>query len=541
MQARPQPEMMRLILDKIKAKGYAGARETDAVSSRLRIPSSRVYGFLSQFEELPRRPCRASIRICTGPACAAAGAWAIYEELRERAPAGVDILADPGILRWHASPAVSVEIPHAETTMAGGLAPQDISALISILGEEKGPPYGLARDAMPPEPRTLDGHAPSPWTAAADTSGLPVAWGPEMLKWAAAHRAEASAWIWGESEVAGGGGMPAATVICDAVGTTGESSLDLAACLLHPRAVAAGSALAAAALGSKKAIFYFPWSEPGAAEAMAGTAAELFSGTGIKHSIFKGPAHLACERDIGRAAVIEGMMLWHAASLYGCSGTRAGDPPYAVIGAAEALRIPWQVTEEGTAKEGAESPRFLALSGGEAAPLLLEAPLGWTYEQICRAAGLDAWKQPPKAVYSAGGSVRGVAPGGDGGGTFARGGNAVVLDSLTCMPLWAQYLARDAERDCCGGCVPGRAAPAAAARIIGGILRGEAEEGGIESLEALLAGSGELALCPRLRESFTPLLACLLEFRGEFEEHGLRGTCTAGSCAAAAGAGNRGG
>lgn len=537
MQARPQPEMMRLILDKIKAKGYAGAKETDAVSSRLRIPSSRVYGFLSQFKELPRRPWRARIRVCTGPVCAAAGAWAIYEDLRERAPAGVEVLAEPGMLRWHAPPAVSVEIPGVETTMAGGLAPQDIDALVSILGEEKNPPYGLARDAAPPHPRALAGHESSPWTAAAETADLPEAWGPEMLKWAAAHKGEAATWIWGgESAAARGGGMPAATVICDAVGTTGENSLDLAACLLHPRAVVAGSALAAAALGSNKVVFYCPWNEPGAAEAMAGAAAELFSGTGIRHSVFKGPAHLACERDIGRAAVIEGMMLWQAASLYGWSGTRAGDPPYAVIGAAEALRIPWLIAEDGLAKEGAESLRFLALSGGDAAPLLLEAPLGSTCEQICGAAGLDAWKQPPKAVYSAGGGARGVAPGRDGGGVFAGGGNALLLDSLTCMPLWAQYLARGAERDCCGGCVPGRTAPSAAARIIGGILRGEAEEEGFESLEALLADSGELALCPRLRESSNPVLACLREFRGEFEEHGLRGTCTAGSCAAAVGA-----
>jgi hypothetical protein len=537
MKAVPQPEMMRLVLGKIKTKGYVGAKEIEGIASRLRIPSSSVYGFVSQFAELPQRPSRARVRVCTGPACAAAGAWAIYEDLKSRAPGGVEVLAEPGMLRWHASPAVSVDLPGRETMVAEGLGPHDIDNLVSSLEMDGSLTYGLARDAMPPFPQTLPGNKPSPWSAAMRSGSLPETWGPELLAWAGEHRGEASERIAGAlcSESVAANVARAGIMVCDLAGSQAENSVNFAASMLHPRAVVAGGALAAVACGVRKLVFYHPWNEASAAEALEDAAAELLPGVGIKYSVFRGPANIPCGRDIGRAAVLRGMMLWQAAALYKWGGTRGADSPLLFLDAEEALRVPWLITEDKARGEAWADMRLLSLCATSGAPMLLEAPLGMSYADMFeKKLGSEVTGGDLKAVYSVAREKAVVVPGRQGGGTLEVAGEAVPLDPMICMPLWAQYLAWNAERDCCGGCVPGRTAPAAAARLLLGILLGEADEEVLETLESLMASAGGLALCPRLQETFSPILACLREFREEFEQHALRGTCTAGSCMPAA-------
>jgi len=534
MKAPPHPEMMHHILGKIESKGYVGSKEIESISSRLRIPSSRVYGFASQFDELPQKPYRARIRVCTGPACADAGAWAVLEELRDNAPSGVEVLAEPGVLRWHRSPAVCIEIPGDEVRLAEGLGPEDISALVASLEKGDVSSCKLLKEVEPPGIDALPGHERSQWSQSAPEGTLPGNWGPDLIRRVSDQPEEIRHWI--AEKTAGGArnreGPWPSILVCDVVGPEAENSVSFAVSLLHPRAVVAGAAMAAAACGARRLVFYVPWNEREAVEALENAATELLAGVGIRHSFFRGPVHVPCTVDIGRAAVINGMMLWYAASIYGWRGTHGGDPDLEVLDAESAWRVPW-LTDERTDVEEARKSRLSCLAGLDGAPRLVEIPPGAGLAAVLGGLGLDAGEGSAKAVYVGGTTPATASLRGNADVALAKAVEAVLLDALTCMPRWALYLVWHAERACCGGCIPGRTAPAAAARLIQDILRAEAGEKALEDLGSLLAEAGGLALCPRLRETFSPILDCLREFGDEFEVHAKEGVCRAGSCAPA--------
>jgi NADH:ubiquinone oxidoreductase subunit F (NADH-binding) len=539
MKAAPHPEMMRLIMGRIRAKGYVGEKDIEGISSRLRIPSSRVYGFVSQFDELPQRPHVARIRVCTGPACADAGAWAVLDELRYTVPDGVEVLAHFGILRRHRSPAVYIETLGDEPRLAEGLGPDDTVALVAALGKRDLSSYKPLKDIQLPGVEALPGHEPAAWSVAAAGGRLPDPWGPELIRRVKKQPEEVLRMIaentaygeWGRD------GLSPATLVCDVVGAEPENSTSFAALLLNPRAVIAGAAMAAAACGARELVFYLPWDEVEAVEAFEHAAVEMLSGAGIKHSVFRGPLHVPCAVDIGRVAVISGMMLWHAASIYGWSGTRSGDPPRVVLDSELAMRLPWSM-EEQTARERSS---LRCLAGLDGAPRFLDIPTAMGLQDILDSLGLESGEGGTKAVY-AGGTTAAVSTSRDvGGETLGKAGEIVLLDTLACMPRWALYLAWHAERACCGGCVPGRTAPAAAARLMRDILGAEAGETVLDDLESLLLNVGELALCPRLQETLNPILDCLREFKGEFEAHAKEGVCRSGSCSPAVEAATHGG
>ena len=539
MRAAPHPELMRLILGRIKAKGYVGKKEIEDISSRLRIPSSRVYGFVSQFEELPQQPHVARIRVCTGPACADAGAWAVLEELKQAVPAGVEVLAQSGIARWHRSPAVCIEAPGDATRLAEGLGPDDIAALAAALEKRDLSSYRPLKDIRPPGVEALPGHDPAAWSLATADGKLPDAWGPDLIRRIKEQPEEIMRLIAGDAaeDEKGRNGISPPVLVCDAAGKEPENSASFAALLLNPRAVIAGAAMAAAACGAREAVFYLPWDEVEAGEALEHTAAEMLSGVGIKHSVFKGPVHVPCTLDIGRAAVMRGMMLWHAASVYGWKGTRGGSLPLVVMDSELALRLPWSL-------EGRAAPEISSLgvlAGLDGAPRLLEVPPGAGPWDVLHDLGLDGGEGGIKAVYAGGDTAAVSRPRDAGVAANGRVEEMVVLDTLACMPRWALYLAWHAERACCGGCVPGRTAPAAAARLIQYVLRAEAGETVLDDLGSLLSSAGELALCPRLQETLNPILTCLREFAGEFEAHAREGVCRSGSCSPVVEAATHGG
>ncbi len=540
MKTPPHPEMMHHILGKIETKGCIGSREIESISSRLRIPSSLVYGFVSQFEELPQEPHHARIRVCTGPACAGAGAWAILKGLQDNTPPGVEVLSEPGILRCHRSPAVCLEIPGDGVRLAEGVGPDDVAMLAASLEKGDLSSYRQLQEIQPPGIEALPGYEPTPWSTHADN--LPGGWGSYLIQKVSERLGEIRSWI--AANVVSGESldrevMSPTALVCDAVGTEAENSASFAVILLHPRAVVAGAAIAAAACGARRLIFYIPWNEMEAGEALEDAAAELLPGSGIRHSICRGPVHVPCAVDVGRAAVINGTMLWSAAALYGCGGTLGGDPSLAVLDAESVWRLPW-LMDERTAGEEARKSRLRCFAGLDGMPRLVEIPPGMGLEAVLEGLGLNGGGGAVKAVY-VGGTAATVSLQGDLDGPPGRAEEIVLLDALTCIPRWALYLAWHAERSCCGGCIPGRTAPAAAARLIQDILRAEAGETALDDLGSLLAETGGLALCPRLRETFGPILDCLKEFGNEFESHAKEGVCRAGSCAPAVAATTYGG
>jgi len=541
---RRQPELMRLILQRVRKKGYLGDKDIESIALRLRIPSSLVYGFFSQFDELPSRPHKTLVRVCMGPACALEGAEEVLGRLRQSVPADAEVTVSPGLGRWHRSPALVIEPPEGESLFFEGLKLQEIEKIASGISGEGMTGGRTLADVLPPPVETVAGSPASPWSASLEREGLPGGWGPELVEWTAGNAGEAMKRIKSLFSAAGAerrgilnlmeraaaDTSTAKVLICDGVGEEVENNLNYSLPLMHPRAVAAGALLAGAVCGARQVIFYLSWKDGSAAERMEAAVEELPPLKGTKVSVFRGPEHLPSTPGIGRAAVMQGMMFWRAASIYGWEVPEIAGRPCLLIPADLAWRLPWVLQEQSGEPPAWAGSRLAAIAGCTEAPRLVEVPSGMSTADLVSGFG------PPggggcKAVHLGGGMAGPLPVDAAVEKNYEEGSEILLLPASGCMVAWALYLALRAERSCCGGCAPGRQAPAVAAEVIRSILKAEAEADEAARLEALLVSAGELAMCPRLEQVLEPALSCLRNFPGEFKAHAAEGTCVAGSCA----------
>ena len=546
MKTQRQPEMMRHILKKLQGKGCLGARDIESIASRLRIPSSRVYGFTSQFDEFPSRPHKYLVRVCAGPACVLGGAEEISDRLREKVPDDVEMIHSPGLGCWHRSPALVIESLKGEALLFEGLEQAGIEKLASELsggGLSGGIPVA---DVLPPSVEPAPGSSISPWSASLGRGSLPEGWGPDLIEWAADNADEAlkrvrdiitgdrieRREIMSPLEEAMADTSAAKVLICDGVGGELENNLNNTLPLVHPRAVAAGALLAGAMCGAKHVMFYISWRDGSAAGKMEKAVNELPSVKGMKVSVFQGPENIPSTLGIGRAAVVQGMMLWLAASLYGWEVPEIGSRPCYLIPADLAWKLPWILQERGGDISAGAGSRLVGIAGCAGTPRLVEVPAGMSPSEMVSKLDLQPADDGSfKALHLSGAGAGPYPLGAAVEKGYEEGAELVFLPSSTCMVKWALYLAHRAERSCCGGCSPGRQAPAVAVEVIRSILKGEADAEEGANLEMLLASAGELAMCPRLEEILNPLLSSLRNFRDEFEAHADEGICKADSCA----------
>ena|GEM_PF-1769071 len=546
MKPQQQPEMMRHLLRKLESKGYVGGKDIESIASRLRIPSSRVYGFASQFDEFSKRPHKYVVRVCTGPACVLGGAEEVMDRLKEKVLDEVAIIPSPGLGHWHRSPALVVEPPKGEALLFEGLELSEIERLASDIsggGISGGRPL---TDVLPPKVEPVPGSSASPWSIALERGSLPEGWGPDLVEWAASNPEEALERIKGvitadrvdrreilsPLEGAMEDRSTAKVLVCNGVGGEVENSIDYFLPLMNPRAVAAGALLAGVMCGAKHIIVYLSWRNGSAAEKMLKAVEELPTVKGMRISIFQGPEHIPSTLNIGRAAVVQGMMLWRAASLYGWEVPEIGTRSCLLLPADLAWKLPWLLQERGGGTSEWAGSRLVGIAGCMGGPRLVEVPAGMSPGEMISKLGLEPEGGDSFKALHLGGADAGPFPidaAVDKG--YEEGAEMVLLPSSTCMVRWALYLAQRAERNCCGGCAPGRQAPAVAVEVIRAILRGEADAEEGANLELLLASAGELAMCPRLEQILNPLLSSLRNFRDEFEAHAVEGTCKAGSCA----------
>jgi hypothetical protein len=536
--------LMSLMIEVIEARGYLSEQDIEALAHRLRLPASRVYGYLTQFGDLPKRPYEAVVRVCTGPACASCGSMGILNILREEAPAGVDVVEHPGLTCWHRSPAVSVYRPGEEAGLLEGLNPAAAAEIVAGAVREN---TGAARpwsDVQPPDVETIPGYETAPWWKAAAEGELPSSWGPELADWVSKHPLEATQRIvdggtatsvgracLAAMEAGASGISPPPVLLCDSVGKETENSVSHAATRKHPRAVVAGAVLAAKACRAERVVFYVPWDDTVIFRVINEALDGLLPGVNVSVSVMRGPSCLPCAPDIGRAAVLQGMMLWQAAAEWGWGGARVGDQPLVILPAEQALKIPWAMEKDAREIKAEEKGHLVSLMGAVELPKLLEVPPQITREELFSFLGKMAAQGNLKAMQALGDGEGPVALDEAGLEGLESASGLLLLNNSTCMVAWAHYLAHRAEEECCGGCAPGRTAAAAISRSLQAVLRGQGEEKQWQEVAFIAGKVGELALCPRLSEVIGPPLSCVNRFADEYLLHAADGVCKAGSCA----------
>ncbi len=509
--------MMPLILEYLKSGGMPDGSVIENLAIRLKLPSSRIYGFISQFPEFAGEAGRMRVRVCSGPACAARGAGELLDALRKKMPPDVLLVKDPGLMEWHDSPAVCIESPGREKVLIDSFDAENLTEVLAAV--ERG-------NTIPFAPRIpIGADLPAWWvveesqetTERCEAAIREFARDPASAAKALADsritRAAGVKEIIAAASGRASGSPGPALLICDIPGREVENSIDYLAALAHPKGVVLGAALGTLLSGAGRVVFYLPWNDKDLRKTIGETIEELLPGMGVSASVLEGPVHVPSSFKIGREAIVQGRMLWEAASIYSRNGVGSGLESVVVLPAASALRL------------------CRSLDGGQGEQWITGVVDRAGNHSLLAVRNGFGLQDDAKAIQAGSRLISGVEAESKG---LDEASQLVLLDSSQCMVQWAHYLAIRAEDACCGGCAAGRTAPAAVAGLIGEVLRGNGDENRLNEISSVLGSAGELALCPRLGQTLAPVFSTLNHFREEFETHALEGTCRAGSSSTSA-------
>ena len=326
-----------------------------------------------------------------------------------------------------------------------------------------------------------------------------------------------------------------------------------------PHAVIEGMIIAGYAIGATEGYIYCRAEYPLALKrldiALAACRAEGFLGRGIFSTgvdfdirVKKGAGAFVCGEETALIASIEGRR-----------GMPRPRPPFPAneglwgkptnINNVETLAaIPWIIEHGGEeyAKVGTEKSKgtkVFCLAGKVKRSGLAEVPCGTTLRQVIFDVG---------GGVGGGGEFKAVQMGGPSGGCLPESlldtpvdydainatgaimgsGGMIVADTSTCMVDLARYFLSFTQEESCGKCVPCRIGTKRMLEILTRICAGEGEAEDMERLEVLAADIKAGSLCALGGTAPNPVLTTLKYFRDEYEDHILRGKCTAGVCPA---------
>ncbi len=525
MNLPPQPQLAPAVISVIREKGHLSGQDIEFIARNLRIPTSRVYGFCSQFAEFGRIAGRARLKICSGPACAAAGPEGEIERLLDVPYARMEVRRVPGLLQPHNPPALTARLPGDEERIVEGFSSRELEELALSLERGDLSDYPLPETGRLPGTELVQGGEVSPWLSTLTGKGsteVPYATAlREALRDPTPFR-ELLERECGFSLTTASARTPA-LLVCDTMGPSLESSVDLHVAASCPQTVAAGAVLAAVALGASKVVFYVPWDRSDLEASIRQAAEEPASAAGVEWEVFPGPVYIPCWRDVGVAAVIWGMMLWRAASICGRDGPLRLDPPTLVCGAYTLWKLPW-ILEGGNVGEGVRETRTLVITGPGGAPMWLELASVLDAGELEGCLERVMGGRTPRAYYMEGHEKVVLAAGMDRLEIPPGTRRFLALPEDTCMASWVLRMLKTSGDECCGGCAPGRTAPQAAAAMLESALTGGAGEEVLQDLAGMMERAELLALCPQLATNLAVFRTCLELFPEDF-----RSSCSEGN------------
>ncbi len=550
--------LMELLHDATARKGYLAEEVVEEISFQLNLPSSHIFGLASQFSELPIEKVDLLVKVCAGPCCALRGSLDLVKTLKVELSTfkgKVRVEEAYGLPYWHLPIALEVsgrgrkeKIFHAfdtgkitilKKTLLGEATKEDPApiyalelknfasfskdnySLLSVKEEgslkhyrQQGGMSGLEK-AITDSKKTR---------RALDQSGLadfyinhPLSEDlNRLLQFKPSDR----------------------MIICDAGSREVENGLSGMAASYNPYAVLEGMLVIMNLYGISQGAIYLPWKDIKSYKALNKCLGDLTKEGFTKDArieIFRGPAHLACMRDIGVAAVIEGRMLGDKAAEAGFTPPRVLGKEALQVSAETLSKIPVIIQRGGANYKKSGGTALITITGKTGKSRVEEAPLSISIGELAqKRGGLSALKAlhlhgssggpfPPERF----GMKLGYRPGEGFGGT---GPQVLAIGEDKCMVRWAEYLAHLSGEMCCGACIPGRNTPGAVERLLGDIASGKAKQNTMAKIASLIGTASETALCPQVRMTLKPILLAMEYFQGEFMAHVEEKSCPAGEC-----------
>lgn len=504
-----RPDLLAGVIGEIREKGYLGPESMERLSRDLLLPPARIYGFSTQFGEFPLQEVDWVARVCLGPACFHRGGRELWEEVSGRTFDRGMVLPEPALAEWHFSPAVEITYADGGSVLLQGeeaVNPRAWpTARSGVGGGRPSPRWRRPPDSPPPDwlealredPGGTRLFRESVQKALRDRDGMLDILGRRAAEgWCPPSFREMA-------EVAGSSPPPLPVVDLSGVGE--ENDVHRALARLFPDRVVAGGLLFALLAGAARLVFYCPWRYGGELEETRDRVKRILHRAGDVNlpavEVVAGPINLPASRGIALASLLEGEMIRETASRYHKGEVRVGGSPLLVVKAGDALLLSW-ILDGGNGEGGAPRGGVVAVGGDVPRPFLLEVPAGKGLEETVRSLEGDVGTGSAVLLQRGGLFGEPVFPGekaGEGGVVD----QAVLVDVSRPEVEWAGYLAEAASARCCGGCVPGRTAPAVLRSLLAG--DGKSVSGEVEGLEEVLDLSASLALCPRLGEILHPL------------------------------------
>ncbi|MBN2036938.1 MAG: NADH-quinone oxidoreductase subunit NuoF [Chitinispirillaceae bacterium] len=301
-----------------------------------------------------------------------------------------------------------------------------------------------------------------------------------------------------------------------------------------PHLLIEGMAIAARAIGSKKAFIYirgeFRWIADILESAIAETKKDGILGD-LDIVVHKGAGSYECGEETALIESLEGKRgcprikppFPANVGLYGCptivnNVETLSLIPYIVDNGAEAFRA------IGTA--GNFGPKLFGISGHVNKPGVYEYPIGTPLKELLEAAG--GVKGTLKAVIVGGLSVPILTAKEAAGlnmdfdscaaaGTMLGSGGIIVMNDSVSIPRIALRAIRFYAHESCGQCTPCREGSAVIAGLLDNLIKGRGTTGDIDTIVRLCDTIIGTTLCPTGDAFSMPIRAMVRKFRNEFE------------------------
>lgn len=541
----PGSALVERLLEESDKKGFLDPASVEAVSREFSIPASRAYSIAGQLEHFHFAPTpKGTTSVCAGPACELAGSAGVASALKALPGANpIPLLGSP---IWH-TPVLAM-VPGRRGSMPRRVGVEAASSMGDLQRSPLATSAEPAKELLAGSGELLGGLKRR--RSAADyfksdarrfANFMEQNTGAEVLSdirssrivdTATGHEIADIIETLGRSEVA------ERMVVCDAGGREPENDAAPVLAWIDPMGVVEGMLLAAHASGAGRALLFVPHEHAGLRESFARALRDLESESlwpAVEVGMFSGPNFVPTDREIGIASLYGGLTLSEGA-------TRASESRARLWGAHVLMSDPeafLRLSRRASGGPKATAARIVSVGGRVKAPCVAEASLTATVGEFL---GESTGGFPEGSVVKAlhfggvyGGPLRPVALNSrlrslfgrlDGGGS----GQILVIDRDTCMVRWSEYFSWLGERLCCGACVTGRLGPSYVRRLLRKITDGRGELADLEDMRATIELMKETALCPQGGRVLNPVLVCLENFSGEFEEHIIEKKCQAHVC-----------
>ncbi len=355
-------------------------------------------------------------------------------------------------------------------------------------------------------------------------------------------------------------------LICNADESDPGAFMNRAIIESDPHHVIEGIAIAAYAIGAKKAFIYIR-SDYTRSLAILETAVQQAKEYGfIGENIFGSGFTLHVSIRQGAGAFVCGEETAMIASIEGRRGTPQAKPPYpaekglfghpTIVNNIETLANIPTILENGPSwfksmgTKESRGTKLFSIAGKSVHTGLIEIPMGTTISDIVHtiSGGVKNGKRL-KAVQLGGPS--GVCIPEQNFGTeigyesfleidssIGMGG-MIILDEDTCMVSQTKYFMEFLQKESCGKCIPCREGTKRMLQILEEVTRRPREESahqtlerfkGVVELESLAAVIRDTSLCGLGQNAPNPVISSLKWFRDEFEEHIFDRKCQANVC-----------